>query len=82
MLTKLQEKYKCDKCSSPAAKHLRCGLLIGEALAIGKIISEIPYTLDDFTLCHNHLIEANAKYVHYTEFDLGQYHSPVAAQSL
>lgn len=63
---------KCDQCIAPAVRHVQCGLLIAEALAVRANIDSIQYAAKDFNLCHRHLRDANATYVHYTESDLDQ----------
>lgn len=70
MATKLPPKYKCDKCSMPALKHIQFGLLIAEALASGKPISDIPYDLEWRNVCRIHRVEACTTFVYYDEYDI------------
>ena len=64
--------YKCDRCNADALKHLDYGLLIEAALADGGRISAMPYIGDHLNLCSSHLNEANIKYVHYNEYEIGR----------
>ena len=70
MSAELQPKHKCDKCSLPAYKQIRFGLLIAEALASGKTISDIPYDLECCSVCRTHRVEAGTIFVYYDEYDL------------
>ncbi len=54
----------------PALKHIQFGLLIAEALASGKPISDIPYDLEWRNVCRIHRVEACTTFVYYDEYDV------------